>query len=237
MSGVDGRRAGGIGAGPAGADSPGPGPAGIERAGVASAGVQAGLAGMDGAGVADPMPVMLDWLPADDDVDRPQVTLSTVSADGWPDARTVLLSSVGTEGVSFHTDANSRKVADIAADPRVAITVLWPGFTRQLVIRGLAESASPDDLAAAYRARSPYLQQLAWQNTRDFARLPLDERMRAWSAFTAEHPLGFDQPDNWTGFLVRPVRVTFWESNTEAPSRRLEYTLADGRWTLEALPG
>ena len=219
----DGARAGGAGGG-----------AGFDGAGVGGAG---GGAGFDGAGETDPMSLLLDWLPGDDEVDRPQATLATVSPGGWPDARTVLLSSAGPDGVSFHTDAHSRKVADIAADPRVALTVLWPGFTRQLVIRGIAESAAPDELAAAYRRRSPYLQQLAWQNTRDFALLPPAERMLRWAAFTAEHPLGFDQPDTWAGFLVRPARVTFWESNADAASRRLEYTLADGRWTLEVLPG
>lgn len=203
------------------------------RAGVTGAG-----AAEPGAGAAlNPMPIALDWLPADDDRDRPRVTLSTVSPDGWPDARTVLLSSAGVEGVYFHTDANSRKVADITLDPRVAITVLWPGFTRQLVIRGRADVAPAAQLTAAFRARPPYLQQLAWQNTHDYAKLPLDERMQRWSAFTAEHPFGVDQPASWTGFLVRPVRVTFWEGNAEAASQRLEYTLTDGRWVLEALPG
>ena len=229
----DGARAGGAGGG-AGFDGAGVGGAG-GGAGFDGAGVDG--AGVDGAGEIDPMSLLLDWLPANDEVDRPQATLATVSPGGWPDARTVLLSSAGPDGVSFHTDAHSRKVADIEADPRVALTVLWPGFTRQLVIRGIAECAAPDDLAAAYRRRSPYLQQLAWQNTPDFALLAPAERMLRWAAFTAEHPLGFDQPDNWAGFLVRPVRVTFWESNTDAASRRLEYTLADGRWTLEALPG
>ncbi|MBC7725369.1 MAG: pyridoxamine 5'-phosphate oxidase family protein [Burkholderiaceae bacterium] len=184
-----------------------------------------------------PMERALEWLPANDDIDRPQVTLSTVAPDGGPDARTVLLSSAGPEGVYFHTDAHSRKVRELLDDPRAVMTVLWPGFTRQLVIRGVAELAGVDELASAYRARSPYLQQLAWQNTREFAAQPLRDRVEQWAEFAARHPLGFEQPDNWTGFLIRPDRLSFWTSNADAASQRLEYTLGERGWLLEYLPG
>lgn len=185
----------------------------------------------------DPIALALEWLPGNDDPERPQITLSTVTADGWPDARTVLLTAAGPEGFLFNTDASSRKVADLRANPRVAITVLWPGFTRQLVIQGIAEIASAEALTAAYRARSPYLQQLAWQNTAEFARLPLDERRGRWAAFAAEHPNGFGQPDNWTGYLVRPTRLTFWTSDPDAASRRVEYTRTGDTWSVDYLPG
>lgn len=186
---------------------------------------------------ADPWDLLEEWLPANDDPDRPQITLSTVTALGEPDARTVLLTEFDREGFYFHTDARSRKVSDIQANPWVAITVLWPNFTRQLVVQGRAEVAPPEELAAAYRRRSPYLQQLAWQNSQDFAQLPLEERRESWAAFLAEHGAGFEQPDTWIGFLVRPHRLTFWGSNPDAASRRAEYALVDTDWRLGYLAG
>jgi len=185
----------------------------------------------------DAWELLADWLPGDDEPDRPQVTLSTVDADGGPDARTVLLSSVARDGLSFHTDAASRKAAQIAANPLVAVTVLWPGFTRQLVVRGVASTADPVDVAAAYRARSPYLQQLAWLNSHDFAALPLDERRARWAAFADEHPDGFGQPAGWTGFVVRPTRVTAWESAPDTASRRREWTAGPDGWSLSHRAG
>lgn len=186
---------------------------------------------------ADPWDLLTEWLPANDDPARPQITLSTVTASGEPDARTLLLSEFDDQGFYFHTDARSRKVADLQANPAVAITILWPGFTRQLVIQGRAEVAAPEEQALAYERRSPYLQQLAWQNTHDFALLPLEERQARWSTFLSEHVSGFDQPDNWIGFLVRPTRLTFWGSNPDAASRRAEYTRDDTSWRLSYLPG
>ncbi|WP_213814182.1 pyridoxal 5'-phosphate synthase [Glaciihabitans sp. dw_435] len=186
---------------------------------------------------SEPWALLSAWLPANDDPDRPQITLSTVDSRGEADARTVLLSEFDGNGFYFHTDALSRKAAHIDANPAVAITVLWPGFTRQIVIRGRAERAPDAEIARAYASRSPYLQQLAWQNTTEFAALPTEERERRWAEFGLAHAEGFDQPVTWTGFLVRPTRLTFWESNALAASQRREWALDAGRWTMSYLAG
>jgi pyridoxamine 5'-phosphate oxidase len=190
-----------------------------------------------GPAPADPFDLLDEWLPANDDLDRPQITLATIDPDGHPDARTVLMSEFDRSGFYFHTDARSRKARDIAANPAVAIVVLWPGFTNQLVVAGSAEVAPPDEIAAAYRKRSPYLQQLAWQNSLEFAQLPFEERAGQWAAFLAEHDGAFDQPESWIGYLVRPTRLTFWQSNPDTASRRVEYTATRGAWSIGYLPG
>ena len=191
---------------------------------------------------SNPWQVVEEWLPGNDEPERPQMNLSTVSVTGEPDARTVLLSEYDSQGFYFHTDALSRKAAAIVANPAVALTFLWPGFTKQLVVQGRAAIAPADEISAAYRARSPFLQQLAWQNTFEFAQYPDDERRHRWAAFTAEHAIGsaqpvFPQPETWIGFLVRPTRMTFWGTGTDAPSRRVEYRATSGGWTVAYLPG
>lgn len=186
---------------------------------------------------ADPWDLVAEWLPSNDDLDRPQISLATVNASGEPDVRTVLLTEFDREGFYFHTDALSRKAASIIANPAVAIAVLWPGFTRQLTILGRAEVAPPAEIAAAFEKRSPYLKQLAWQNTFEFAQLPRKERVERWAEFAAANDFWFDQPDNWIGFLVRPSRLTFWQSDAETASRRTEYWATSGGWTVTHLPG
>ena len=190
----------------------------------------------------NPWDIVTDWLPANDDPERPQMTLSTVTVAGEADARTVLLTEYSSDGFFFHTDAMSRKVDNIVKNSSVALTFLWPGFTRQLVVQGRAELAPEDEIATAYRRRSPYLQQLAWQNNFEFAQLPLEERRQRWAAFAEEHAASLEQdsleqPDNWIGFLVRPTRMTFWTSDPDAASRRTEYRASSGGWTIAHLPG
>lgn len=178
------------------------------------------------------------WLPPNDDPERPQITLSTVDAAGDPDARTVLLTSFDETGFFFNTDGASRKAADIAAHPVVALTVLWPGFTHQVVVRGTAAPASADQVAEAYRSRSPYLQQLAWLNTHEFAALPRDERVAQWAAFEEAHAGVFKQPASWVGYVVTPTRLTFWSSNGDTASQRVEFAVdASGEWARRELAG
>ena len=185
----------------------------------------------------DPLALALEWLPDNDEPERPQMTLSTVDAEGGPDARTLLLSRADETGFWFHTNAQSRKIQQLAADPRVALTLLWPGFTRQLIIRGVAESATAENIAATFAARSPYLQQLAVHSTTGFAQLPRAQRLEQWAAFADENPAGFEQSESWTGYLVRPTRLTFWTGDVEASSHRTEYELVDGGWSRSYLAG
>lgn len=184
-----------------------------------------------------PWPLLTLWLPTNDDPDRPRMTLSTVTEDGRADARTVLLTAWDGSGFSFHTDAASRKVAQIAAHPDVALTLLWDGFSRQLVVQGRAEVAPAAEVAAAYRSRSHFLQQLAHENTPAFAQLSLARRRELWAQVAAAHPDGFDQPESWTGYLVRPTRVTFWATGVDTASRRVEFRRTATGWDRFLLPG
>jgi pyridoxamine 5'-phosphate oxidase len=182
--------------------------------------------------------LLTEWLPANEDPARPLMQLATVDADGRPDVRTVLLSEWTSDGFYFHTDANSRKVVELRANAGAALDLLWPEKGRQLVIRGLAEAASPEEQAGAYARRSPYLRQLAWQNTPELAALDRDKRARRWAAFQAEHDVAeIAAPETWVGFLVRPDRLSFWLADPEAPSHRIEFTESADTWTRTDLPG
>ena len=185
--------------------------------------------------IADPLSLASSWL-AGQGEDRMLMTLATTDPDGFPRVRTVILSEFDGERFFFHTDARSAKVADLARDERVGLSVVWPAFSRQLVVQGTAEPAPAEELADAYAKRSPYLRQLAWQNTAEFARLPLAERLAQWGAWGAQHPEPAQPPD-WAGFGVRPHRMLFWVSNPDAASRRIEYTRAPAGWEHRHLPG
>lgn len=185
----------------------------------------------------EPWRLLREWLPANDDPHRPLMTVSTVGGDGAPDARTLLLSEFDRDGFYFHTDSRSRKVDQLAANPAVALTLVWPETRRQLVVLGSVEVATAQELAAAYRARSAYLQELAWLNTAEFVVLPDQERVSRWAQFAADHAAGFDQPQTWTGYLARPRRLTFWQGDPDTASRRIEFTAREGGWDAGLLPG
>ncbi len=205
-------------------------------AGSAGSASSAGPAGP--AGGTDPLELALRWLPGNDAPDRPQMTLGTVDIDGAPAARTVLLSSVGFEGFTFHTDARSEKVADLRRDPRVSLVIVWPGFFRQLVVQGTATEQSQAEARAAFARRSPYLRHLAVLNDGEFARRPLEERRSRWAEAVASEPVGpLEPPATWVGFTVTPRRMLFWESAPDTASRRTEFVRDGDRWRIDHLPG
>ncbi|MBD8060014.1 pyridoxamine 5'-phosphate oxidase family protein [Cellulomonas sp. JH27-2] len=180
--------------------------------------------------------LLLDWLPTNDDPERPVVTLATVDEDGAPDARSVLLSELDRKGVYVHTDASSRKVAQLAANPAVAVVARWPERQRQLVVRGVAEPAPASETDRAYARRSLYLRRLAWLNTTSVAAMPADERRAAWATFVATHQV-LKPPPTWVGFLVRPTSLTFWTGDDASVSHRREHRFDGTDWTITELPG
>jgi pyridoxamine 5'-phosphate oxidase len=186
----------------------------------------------------DPLALAAQWLPDNADPDRPRLTLGTTGADGFPAARTVLLSALTDDGFLFNTDAHSRKAEDIARDPRVSLVFVWDGFSRQLVVQGIASRQGSDALAAAYGKRSPYLKHLAWLNTAQFARRPLEERRREWAEATATDIDGPPEVSpSWDGYVVRPTRLVFWEAAEDTASRRTEYLWTPDGWVVDYLPG
>ncbi|WP_353807333.1 pyridoxine/pyridoxamine 5'-phosphate oxidase [Agromyces sp. SYSU T00194] len=189
--------------------------------------------------LADPMELLAAWLPGNDDELRPLMTLTTIGADGYPDSRSVLLSEFDGEAIAFHTDARTRKARELAADGRVSLVLAWVEHARQLTVAGDAVPVTAEAAASVFRARSRYLQLLAWMNSAELAHLPRAERVAAWEAFAAAHPEGtLDAPEHWVGYRVLPHRLTFWRGDLEGPSNRVEYTRgADGAWSATRLPG
>jgi pyridoxamine 5'-phosphate oxidase len=186
----------------------------------------------------EPLGLLGLWLPHAEDELRPLMTLTTVGADGYPDARNVLLSDFDGRALFFHTDARSRKAAELAADPRVALAFVWPDAGRQVVVQGDASPVGTAEAAAAFAARSRYLQLLAWANDTEAATLPRSQRRERWAQFGAEHPDGsLAAPPTWTGYRVDPVRVTFWRGDADGPSNRVEYRRDGDGWTVTRLPG
>jgi pyridoxamine 5'-phosphate oxidase len=172
----------------------------------------------------EPTPVLREWLPENEDPARPLMTVATLDETGAPDSRTQLLSAWDGDGFFWHSDSRARKITQLARDPRISLTLHLPADARQLTVQGVAQLADSAELEWAFTRRSPYLQQLAWQNTVEFASLPRLDRVKAWEDFRADHPEGFTPPPTWTGYVVRPTRITCWVGSTVTASRRVEYS-------------
>lgn len=106
----------------------------------------------------DPVALFLDWIAdaAARGVAEPHaMTLATVDEHGVPDARTLILKDVGTQGWAFAGHRRSAKAWQLSAQPAAALTFWWQPIMRAVRVRGRVQEATAAESAADLAARSP----------------------------------------------------------------------------------
>ena len=166
------------------------------------------------------------------------MVVASVSADGAPSSRMVLLKGFSSAGWVFFTNLESRKGSELLANPACALLFPWHPLERQVRIEG---TAAPLDRPAveAYFARRPRGSQLgAWASPQSqpvAGREALDARYDEVTA-RFEGAETVPVPPQWGGFLVSPSVVEFWQGRPGRMHDRLVYRRTDsGEWGLERL--
>ncbi|MCL4170880.1 UNVERIFIED_CONTAM: hypothetical protein GTU68_000959, partial [Idotea baltica] len=72
------------------------------------------------------------------------MVLATLTEQGTPAARVVLVKQVIPEGFVFYTNYESRKGRELAATPQAATVFNWLKLQRQVRIEGRVERVSPE---------------------------------------------------------------------------------------------
>lgn len=86
--------------------------------------------------------------------DPTAMTLATVSGDGQPSQRIVLLKHIDHQGFVFFTNYNSAKAKDIEVNPKVSLHFPWHAMERQVKVMGQAKKyLPPTHLSIFYLAR------------------------------------------------------------------------------------
>ncbi|WP_345893917.1 pyridoxamine 5'-phosphate oxidase [Nocardioides sp. TF02-7] len=140
------------------------------------------------------------------------MVVATVSPDGRPSARTVLLKGVSEEGFAFFTNTASRKGEALAHEPRCALLFPWHPLERQVRVEGVAAPLDADAVATYFASRPRHSQLGAWaspQSTVVPSREDLAERFAAAERRFAGREVPV--PPEWGGYRVRPETFEFWQ--------------------------
>jgi len=198
-------------------------------------------AGLDEAvATADPLALFGRWMADVITAGLPEpnaMVLATVSAAGWPRARTVLLKEYGPAGFTFYTNRTSTKAQELAANPRACLLFPWHAMYRQVIIQGAVTALSTDESEPYFHSRPHGSQIGAWTSRQSSvlsSRRDLDER---YETLERRWPEGVTvpMPEFWGGYRVAAETVEFWQGRVNRLHDRLRYRRDGESWIIERL--
>lgn len=196
-----------------------------------------------GSGSKDPEQWFADWMAEafnSNEALPEAVSLATVSGDGRPSVRMVLLKGYEGGGFVIYTNLESRKAVELAGNPHAALCFHWKTLERQVRVEGVVEPVSDAEADAYFETRPRGSQIGAWASKQS---RPLESRFaleKAVAKFAAKFNVGkVDRPEFWSGYRLIPDRMEFWQGRTSRLHDRDVFIRddagAESRWQHERL--
>ena len=164
------------------------------------------------------------------------MSVATVSADGKPSVRMMLLKGADEHGFVFYTCLKSRKGQEMAKRSFASLCFWWPPLEEQVRVEGRVERVG-DREADTYFATRPRESQLAAWASKQSEVLPSRELLLAEVEKFRKLYEGKEvpRPPFWVGFLLIPERIEFWYGRPDRLHERVLYTHRGGKWVTTLL--
>jgi len=165
------------------------------------------------------------------------MNLATISEDGRPSSRIVLLKGIADGKFMFYTNYQSQKGKELEKNPACALNFFWPDLERQIRIEGVAQRLDVATSENYFQSRPRASQVSAWASPQSSLirdRTILEERVKEIEKrFEGKDVL--PKPHQWGGYGVEPLEIEFWQGRLNRLHDRIVYTRIEGEWRINRL--
>ena len=164
------------------------------------------------------------------------MSLSTISIDGFPKNRIVLLKEFNEDGFTFYTNYNSDKGLSISKNNKVCLSFFWEKHERQVIIKGHAEKIS-DFKSKEYFKSRPRGSQLGAIVSDQSTVIDSKKKLvtRLYELENKYMNSSIPKPSHWGGYIVSPVEYEFWQGGENRLHDRARFLRENNSWTKERL--
>jgi len=173
------------------------------------------------------------------ELDPNAALVSSVDAEGNPNARVILIKDVSNKGFVFYTNYQSQKGKELFHNNKGHLT--WYSRAQGVSIRIQGEvqkiDASISDNYFASRDRNAQISaSISKQSETVESREVLDAEFKKF----ADNYEGKEipRPDHWGGVIIQPEKVEVWKSRDDYNTRlhdRIVFTLSNDQWIKSRL--